>query len=135
MEKNRKTRMSPSTCVFVLTVLALSSCWYNHKWEDMHPQPPTPAGCDSAGVVSYATTIAPIVQQNCTNASGCHGSNGMSSNYTTWNNFKTDAQNGKVMTRIRLPLSNPLHMPIGGNLLQCDTIKLKKWIMNGCLNN
>lgn len=130
-----------------LSVLAVAtlvtSCWYNHKWEDLHPvanSTPSLANCDTASVMSYSANIKPIIQANCTNAAGCHnGTNSPgagASNYNIFNVVRSDCNSGTFMQRVSLPLSNPQHMPQGGGFLStCDTFQIRKWIKSGCPNN
>lgn len=128
--------------IFSLLVLAItlslvvSSCWYNRKWEDLHPtgQSNTSTSCDTAGVMSYSVHIKPIMTGNC-NMSGCH--DGISAiDFSQYNNVRNSGLAGTLMFRLSLPPSNPMHMPQGqGYLPACDTLQLKKWIQNGCPNN
>lgn len=71
---------------------------------------------------------------NCTN-SGCHdGVN--ATNYGIYTNVSNAGLSGTLMYRLNLPPSNALHMPQGqGYLPACDTLKIVKWIQNGCPNN
>lgn len=122
----------------LLSGLILSSCWYNRKWEDLHPSATSAANCDTSGVISYSATIQPFIAQNCATP-GCHVNHGGSTDYTQYVNVVTDAslQNGNQFAyRMSLPTSNALHMPQGGGFMAaCDTLKLRKWIYAGCPQN
>ena len=138
--RKQKLRLS----IILISIIALSSCWYNHKWEDLHPNGQSsgaPVVCDTTSVISYSTTIQPIIISNCATTSACHVSHGTAP--TNYNNFavvQTDAQTGSgsgtIMQRLDLPTSNIQHMPQNlGFLNACDTMKIRKWIFAGCPNN
>jgi len=140
---NKKQKIKLS--IILVSIITLSSCWYNHKWETIHPygqnDSAATTACDSAGVISYSITIQPIIVSNCATGSACHVSHGTApTNYNNFASVQTDAQatggNG-IMDRIALPSSNSLHMPQNNQttLLSCDTIKIRKWIKQGCQNN
>jgi hypothetical protein len=118
----------------LLVSLLVTSCWYNRQWEDLHPsgQSATTGGCDTTGVISYSVNIKPMISANC---GSCH--DGVSgTDYNSYTNLRSSALAGTLMYRINLPPSNGLHMPQGqGYLPACDTLKLVKWIKNGCPNN
>ncbi|MGZ3866985.1 MAG: hypothetical protein ACXVC6_09885 [Bacteroidia bacterium] len=127
-----------SAVVIVLSVI-LTSCWYNHKWEEMHPNgqlagPPAP--CDTAGTISYSVTVQPIIQAKCATA-GCHVLHAQT-NFNVFSNVVTDAQRtdgSDIMTRMNLPTSDPLYMPQSSTMTSCDVAKIRVWINQGCQNN
>ncbi|HXB41028.1 MAG TPA: hypothetical protein VNZ49_10835 [Bacteroidia bacterium] len=126
---------------FVLLSLIVTSCWYNHKWEDMHPQGQTAVnsgGCDSAGVISYSNQIKPMLNTSCNlnTGSGCHDVTA-SFDYNIATNVQSDALSGTLMARLRMGLSKPTHMPKGSGFLPtCDTTKFRKWVIQGApINN
>ncbi|MGZ3862736.1 MAG: hypothetical protein ACXVPN_15660 [Bacteroidia bacterium] len=126
-----------------LLSVILTSCWYNHKWEELHPYgqlsgPPKP--CDTSGVISFSVTVQPIITQNCgTTNNSCHMRNGGpgASDYTKFINIQNDCLSGTFMQRIDLPSSNSLHMPLNNQTVldPCDTLKIRQWINQGCQNN
>lgn len=126
-------KRSIGVALLILSLIT-TSCWYNRKWEDLHPagQGASGTGCDTAGVMSYSLNIKPIITANCT---GCH--DGVSAiDYNAYTNVRNAGLSGTLMYRLNLPPSNSLHMPQGqGYLPACDTLKLVKWIKNGCPNN
>lgn len=129
-----------SFLTIVLLIFIATSCWYNRKWENLHPNGQATSSansCDTSGVISYSATVLPIIQQNCSTTPGCHVSGGSAFDYTVFNNFKSDAQSAwGVRYRLNLPTSNGIHMPQGGGYLPaCDTMKIRKWIYSGCPNN
>lgn len=131
--------------------LLLFSCdkdkglWYNHKWEDLHPNGQASvtgpaATCDTTGTISYSLTVQPILTQNCATNSSCHGAGSANppADYTVFSNVVTDAHNSHgndIMSRLNLPSSNTLHMPKTGSLVACDIAKIRIWIQQGCLHN
>lgn len=127
--------------VGAVSILTMFSCtWRN--WDTIYPAGQASGGkstvCDTSAVVSYSLNIVPILQTNCTAVPSCHNQNNLganSDNYSTYRGFQTDAQSYLVMQRLDLPSSNVHHMPLNGNLNPCDTMIIRKWIKNGCLNN
>ena len=114
-------------------VVFLSSCKYDN-FKEIKPTNPTNSGCDTVGVMSYATDVVPILTPNCT--ASCHKSGGSATNLV-----------GHAATTSAYPLGN-LHaaiahlgggvqnMPQGGSKLSdCDIAKIKKWIDAGAPNN
>lgn len=127
--------------IVLLSVVVLSSCWYNRKWENLHPAAQnSAASCDTSAVVSYSVTVQPIIASKCA-ISGCHVSHGGvgASDYNQFANVAADgsiANGSPLMVRIDLPTNNSLHMPQGGGFLDaCDTLKIRKWIHEGCPQN
>lgn len=126
-----------SAVVIVLSV-TLTSCWYNHKWEEMHPygQSNSLSTCDTAGTISYSVTVQPIIQSKCATA-GCHVLHAQT-NYNVFANVVADAQRtdgADIATRISLAPGTTGYMPDGGSMSSCDILKIKKWIQQGCQNN
>jgi hypothetical protein len=77
---------------------------------------------------SYANTIKPILQANCT-SSGCHGTNSSNGDWTNYTKVKEKAGLIKMRT------SNK-SMPIGGNSLTDTEIQLIAcWVDDGAPNN
>jgi len=123
----------------LFVTLLLSSCWYNRKWEDLHPVPgPGPNGCsDTASItMSYSVHIAPLIQTNCsTNLIGCHKPGGFGGDLTTY-----AAVSGWCTGSPPTILCDIQHacnpMPKGASKLpDCEIAKVAKWIANGYPNN
>lgn len=122
-----------------LISLALTSCWYNNKWEKLHPYgqlsgPPAP--CDTTGTISYSVTVQPIIQSKCA-ISGCHVLHAQL-NYNVFANVVSDAQRtdgSDITTRITLPVSDPSYMPQSSTMTACEVAKIRLWIQQGCQNN
>jgi len=123
----------------VLISAVLTSCWYNHKWEEMHPngQLSGPlAPCDTTGTISYSVTVQPIIQSKCA-VSGCHVLHAQT-NYNVFSNVVADAQAAApndINTRIHLPVSDPSYMPQSSSITSCEIAQIKIWIQQGCQNN
>lgn len=86
--------------------------------------------CDTASV-TYAGTIAPIIQNSCL---GCHN-NGTSPNLSGYSNVKAQVDNGLLIcTTTRANGCSP--MPKNGpKLSECKLIQIKKWVREGAQNN
>jgi cytochrome c5 len=112
---------------FVL-LLSLTSCYYD-KAELLQ----TVNDCDTSNV-TFAVTIAPIIQSNC---QGCHSGGAPASNISLTNfaEIKAAADNGSLMGSIK-HLQGFSAMPKGGNKLSdCDINKLEIWISKSTPNN
>lgn len=91
--------------------------------------------CDTTGVMSYASRIKPILQNNC---NGCHGGTAQSGAgiiLSDYNNVKTSVDNGTLLGSIE-QLSGYSAMPKGGNKMSnCNIAVIRKWIAAGAPNN
>ena len=127
------------TSGIILICACLASCWYNHKWEDLHPNgqsssPVSGGGCiDTAGIVmSYSLDVAPILQSNCSlNSAGCHKAISAGGDLTTYGgvSYLASLRMGDITWQ-----TNP--MPKGQSKLpDCTIGKIDKWIKQGYPNN
>jgi len=131
------------TLAFVMILLSaiVSSCWYNRKWEDLHPSAtgPGPGGCsDTAGIVmSYSTHIAPLIQTNCSTTSvACHKSGGMGGDLTTHAGVSVFCSGSPSALLAAIQHTGPSPMPQGApKLPDCEIAKVAKWLQNGFPNN
>lgn len=123
-----------------LAAVVLTSCWYNRKWDEIHPTPagPGPGGCsDTAGItMSYSVHIVPLLQTNCSLGSmGCHKSGGLGGDLTTHASVSAFATSGQLAgsTQHQAPYSA---MPkLAAKLPDCEIAKILKWIQSGSPNN
>lgn len=92
---------------------------------------PTPA-CDTSRV-TYAGTVAPILQQ----CSGCHGGSQPAAGFavSSYAQVSAKAATGQLLgTLNHAPGFSP--MPKGGaKLSDCDLAKLRAWVAAGAPNN
>lgn len=119
--------ISAVTGAIVFSMLLDSSCTWQKEKDLVKPVVDT-----SSAPVTYTKDIEPIFTQNCI---VCHSSGGSdpSVDYTTYEGVKLEAQSGKIMERIILPVGDSNHMPQGGPMLPQATInKIQKWIDGGC---
>jgi len=115
--------------LFILLSVALTGCYYD-KENELYP---TGTNCDTTGVISYASAIAPIMVQNC---NVCHsGANPQGSIITSdYANLSVIAKSGQLWAAVNH--ENGIAMPQGGDKLpQCDLTKIKKWVDSGSPNN
>lgn len=116
---------------FVISVLSLisSSCYYDN-YEDLYGNV---NACDTSSV-TFSQDIKVIIGQNC---EGCH--NGASAsgglNLAGHQNISVAALNGIIMNRVTRSAGDPLLMPPGQALSDCDQTKLRAWINAGAPNN
>ncbi len=93
----------------------------------------TPTGCDT-GNIKYTANIQPIIQVNCY---GCHG-NGQNRggiSLDTHAKLNVLAVNGSLVGVVShasgfspMPQSAP-------KLSECDINRIRRWVLNGALNN
>jgi mono/diheme cytochrome c family protein len=92
---------------------------------------PTPA-CDTSNV-TYAGTVAPILQQ----CSGCHGGSQPAAAFavSSYAQVRAKATSGSLLGTLNHdPGYSP--MPKGGvKLSDCDLAKLRQWVAAGTPNN
>ena len=120
---------------FLLAGAALLAACTSQNGEDLlagSGPPPTPA-CDTSNV-TYAGTVAPLLQARCT---GCHGNSGAAAglNLSSYAQVRAIAANGQLMgTTTHAAGYRP--MPQGGTKLSdCDLAKLQQWVTAGAPNN
>lgn len=125
--------------LILLTIIAslgfLSAC-YNDNLEEL-----TPAyglsdnSCDTAGVMTYAYHIVPIMETHCGSKNACHGATNRFNNLSVYAGVKKTVLNGKLMSCItwtgtasRMPKNAP-------KLDDCTIAKIAKWVNAGALEN
>ena len=128
--KPQPSLMKVSFIVFVAAILFVApSCTSDNVDDKYGPG----SACDTA-VVTFSQDIKAIIGQNC---EGCHNGNSASGglNLAGHSNIQSSALGGGLMDRIERPSSDPLSMPPGGPLSDCDQNKLTAWINQGAPNN
>lgn len=119
--------------LFTGLVLAISSCYYDKEELLYHTVSNVPC-TDTAGVVSYAQKVAPMLQQYCYS---CHSGNFPSGNIAmgTYTADKAIGQNGSLYGSIN-HASGYSPMPQGmPKMSSCQIAVVKKWIDAGMQNN
>lgn len=119
--------------LFTGLVLAISSCYYDKEELLYHTVSNVPC-TDTAGVVSYAQKVAPMLQQYCYS---CHSGNFPSGNIAmgTYAADKAIGQNGSLYGSIN-HASGYSPMPQGTpKMSSCQIAVVKKWIDAGMQNN
>jgi mono/diheme cytochrome c family protein len=119
--------------LFTGLVLAISSCYYDKEELLYHTVSNVPC-TDTAGVVSYAQKVAPMLQQYCYS---CHSGNFPSGNIAmgTYAADKAIGQNGSLYGSIN-HASGYSPMPQGTpKMSSCQIAVVKKWIDSGMQNN
>ena len=114
-------------------VLGITACYYDHE-ETLYGTSSAQPCTDTAGTVSYAQKVVPILQSSCY---GCHAGSSPSGNQQmgSYAADKAMAQNGKLMGTINHAAGfSP--MPKGAaKLSSCKIATIKKWIDAGMPNN
>jgi len=109
--------------------LSISSCYYDN-YEDLYGNA---NACDTSAV-TFSQDIKVLIGQNC---EGCH--NGASAsgglNLAGHQNISSAALSGTIMDRVTRDAGDPLLMPPGQALSECDQAKLRTWINAGAPNN
>lgn len=117
----------------LIIVLSMQAC-YNDKADKLYGVKTT-STCDTSNV-SYATIIAPIMQQNCT-TSGCHDAVTQSGgyNFTVHSGLVTAIVNNRLIGCIRHEAGYNAMPNNGGKLADCDISKIVAWVNAGFPNN
>jgi len=116
--------------IFLFVVsLGTSSCYFDN-YEDLYGNV---NACDTSAV-TFSQDIKMLIGQNC---EGCH--NGASAsgglNLAGHQNISNSALSGAIMDRVTRTAGDPLLMPPGQVLSECDQSKLRSWINEGAPNN
>lgn len=125
--------MSKFTCpiwgIIILISVGLSNCSYNNI-EDRDGNSNV---CDTSAV-TFSEDIQMLISQNC---GGCHNNASASGglNLKGHQNISASALSGAIMDRTTRSLGDPLLMPPGQPLSDCDQSKLRTWINEGAPNN
>lgn len=115
--------------IFAISILSLSSCYYDSE-EKLYPNPPA---CDTVAV-SYQNHVVPILSNRCY---VCHGNN----NTVSVLEFEGHADLLLVMASRNLlgaikRQPGLLPMPQGADKLpDCEISIIEAWIIQGKLNN
>ena len=129
MEYRITKRIVPSAGWLLVLIFGTSSCYYD-DYETLYGNA---AACDTSAV-TFSQDIDALISQNC---EGCH--NGMSANggliLSGHQNTAAAALNGSLIDRTTRSAGDPLLMPPGGALSDCDISKLQAWIGQGAPNN
>lgn len=115
--------------IFLISIVALSSCYYDTE-ELLYPGGP----CDTSNP-TYAGAVLPSLQTY--GCIGCHSGAAPSGNISLegYANVKVSAQNGKLFGSISHAAGYKA-MPQGaGKMSDCVINKIKAWIDAGALNN
>ncbi len=125
----RITKLLKSLALLISVGVLTTSCYYDN-YEDLYGNA---TNCDTAAV-TFSQDINAIIGQNC---EGCH--NGASAsgglNLSGHQNISTSALSGAIMDRTTRTAGDPLLMPPGQALSDCDQSKLRAWINAGAPNN
>jgi len=128
-----KKKIEMRYLLIILLVFTLSACYYDHE-EILYGSTTGQPCTDTAGTVSYAQKVVPLLQSNCY---GCHSGSAPSGNQLmgTYTADKTMAQSGKLYGTIN-HAAGYSPMPKGGAKMGvCQIATIKKWIDGGMLNN
>ncbi|MDX2173575.1 MAG: hypothetical protein SFY56_10660 [Bacteroidota bacterium] len=114
-----------------LIILSFSYCTKDN-FRERHPI--VVSSCDTAGVISYATHIKPVLDNNCT--TNCHNGIGSGHSLTAWNAVNADAVAGLLYGSVSWN-GTAQQMPQGAanKISDCDITKIKKWAAAGAPNN
>lgn len=112
----------------VMLSMVLVGCYYDNE-EQLYPNSGNTNTPDT-GVVSYTTTIAPLIATNCATP-GCHAAGGLSPNLSTYQGVF----NARDRVNARAVNLNPTPMPPSGAMSPANRNALSKWITAGALNN
>ena len=111
--------------LFIAGLVALASC---KKDDDSGGD----GGID-CDTVKFSTTIAPLLQNNCTNV-GCHdvGSALTNGDYTTYAGIETVAKNDTMRQKVLIDMTMPKGTAV---LTQTQLDQVECWLDDGALDN
>lgn len=117
--------------VIAVMICLISACKSDNE-QDLYSVP----DCDSTAM-SFESDILPIVNEHC---SSCHGGLTPTAGLLleTYDQIKTSANNSTysgMINRIEREKNDPLLMPMGYKLPQCQIDQIKAWVNQGSLNN
>jgi hypothetical protein len=114
--------------ILLLATLITSSCYYDNA-EQLYG---TGASCDS--VATWTIDIQPLVQAQCVSChQGVSASGGL--DLSTHLSVQNSVLNGTMLDRINRSAGDPLAMPPGGSLSDCNKAKVRVWTRAGALPN
>lgn len=119
--------MKKTLYLILLGMIGLSGCYYDNE-EDLYPNSTT--STTDTSTVSYKTTIAPMMETNCT-TSGCHETNGQLPDLTT----HPGVYGSRDAVKARAVFGDPSPMPASGLMSTANRNDLQKWIEAGAPNN
>ncbi|MFZ4522805.1 MAG: c-type cytochrome [Bacteroidales bacterium] len=113
--------------IILFFTFTLTGCYYD-KENELYP---LAGNCDTAGIMTYSGSIAPIMVANCNT---CHGAGNASGVVTTnYDGLSVIAKNGMLWSSVNWEGAK---MPKGGDKLSaCDLYKINKWVNAGSLDN
>ena len=123
--------------ILLLVVLGIVSSCYNDNLSELTPSSGVNGGsCDTTGVMTYASHIAPILNTNCGTGNSCHGhSNTSGYDLSTYAGVHSATVSGKLISSITWT-GQSVQMPENGSKMNsCNIIKIQKWISAGALDN
>lgn len=123
---------------FMPLLFPAAGCYYDNL-EKIHPELLLDAGCDTAGVISYQSQIAPLLAVSCgANDNSCHNAFSAGGGYVFdhYAGVKAAAQGDKFLSSITWD-GNAIQMPKGNaaRLSDCRIAEIEKWIGAGSPDN
>ncbi len=115
--------MNIKIILMILLAMAMTYCTFN-KYDDLHPK--QSINCDTSIVISYAKTIAPLMEKHCNN---CHNVNDAATigGGTFLDNYDDVANN--IEDVLKSISGKNYKMPKNGPKLDtCDIYAIQKWM-------
>lgn|SRR6185436_20312694 len=114
---------------FLILVICCVSCK-----KDIRQMPaPERGSCDSVEF-SYEHQVKKLIRSNCAGFP-CHSGYNSNYNYMNYEVIADRIRSGRFEERLLLPLSEPMHMPVGRTLDTCTLFTIRTWIHQGFKNN
>lgn len=115
-----------------IPLLALAGCYYDNL-KEMYPA--APGGCKT-DTVTYAATIQPILQSNCS-VSGCHNAGAAAAgiDLSTYAGVKPIALNGRLLGVVSHSSGYSPMPKNGAKLSDCVLSQIQKWVAKGAPEN
>lgn len=122
--------------LIMICLITLSACYYDN-FEELYPGAGLSDTCDTAGTISFATKVLPIMTGNCgSSQSNCHGGTSPLGFYQLSNHSGVKAANddGILLPSINHTGGSPMPKN-AAKMNDCNIKTIEKWVAQGALNN
>lgn len=130
MSNNIRKQIIPALVTVALISIVSPSCYYD-KYEELNPTDTTQQDSCDIDSLTYVNDVKPIIENYCLD---CHNASGNFPPLTNYDEVKNAVESGSVLARISLPAGDPLVMPQGGKLSDCNISKVLNWKSQGFKN-
>lgn len=139
LNKERKIIKYMKYVLALLSICLLNSCYYDNA-DELNPGTEP---CDTTGVVSFSSDIAPIMLHNCGSQNGaCHSGTGSQSNYGLESFSAVSSTINSSGTFLKSIIHDPsissskwMPQNSSAKISDCNIQKIQAWLNKGMPNN